>query len=192
MQTREERNEYKRRYNKERAEFLRANGLCAWCGKSKAMDGLRLCYNCWCKSAENHAAAYRRLTPEQKKERNAQLKEYRRQQRQSWRAAGLCSKCGQRKPAPGRKQCTDCLIKSRRNAQKRRIENGTIPRFLRGKGEYCYFCGERVEVEGDKVCKKCHERLIEQAAHARENIKRPPSWEADNLRVFQRGGKNDA
>lgn len=187
MQTIEQKLEYKRKYNAERAEFLKSLNLCVWCGKEKALENRRLCYDCMMKSSENHSAYWRRLSPEQKQSIYERRKEVNRARRQYRRDNGLCTRCGQ-KALQGRAMCVSCTLKNRQSGKEHSRKIGRITFEERGNGVYCQMCCEKVENEGSKYCNSCYEKAVEKAAHMRTFVKKlNPVWRADNQRVFQKG-----
>ena len=95
------------------------------------------------------------------------------------REQGLCTKCGQDRPAPGRSLCEYCLERGRKSEQARYIRRklegaqygGRCPesrrrmarernkrrRRERREAELCTACGEQPPVEGGAVCESCRE-----------------------------------
>lgn len=178
--------EEKLRYNKERAAFLKEHNMCAWCGKEKALENRRLCWDCAEKSAENSAKRRRCMTPNEKHVRNAERNERLRNRRQKLREAGLCTSCGKRKPADGKVQCKLCRNRHNTIARERRRRQGVISFDERGNGVYCLRCCKPVETEGEKFCTSCYSKQVQKAEHMRKFQKITPSWRADNDRVFRK------
>lgn len=178
--------EYKRCYNRERAAFLKEHGMCAWCGKEKALEDRRLCWDCAEKSAEYSAKRLRRMTPDEKRVRNAKRNEQARDRRQKLRAAGLCTSCGKRKPAEDKAQCKLCRNRYNIKEQERRRRSGRISFDERGNGVYCLRCCKPVETKGEKFCASCYAKQVQRAENMRKFQKITPSWRADNDRVFKK------
>lgn len=182
--TREEKLEYKRRYNRERAAFLREHKMCAWCGKEKALENKRLCYDCMERSAENHARRYQAMSPEEKAAKNRKSHERAKARRYERREQGLCVQCG--RPANGKALCTSCGNRVNAYNREKHRKRGGISYDERGNGTYCFRCCKPVEVVGSMFCTVCYEWQVNQAAHMRKFAKITPSWQADNDRVFQK------
>lgn len=191
MQTIEQKLEYKRKYNAERAAFLKDLGLCAWCGKEKALENRRLCYQCMMKSSENHSKYWHGLSDEQKKKAYDRRNETNRKRRQKRKENGLCTRCGH-KAIPGRSMCPSCTLKNRQQAEAHSQKIGRISFDERGNGTYCFRCCKPVARLGKKLCNGCYEEMVQQAAHMRKHqTQHTPSWVADNQRVFRRGTDNE-
>lgn len=186
MQTIEQKLEYKRKYNTERAELLKSLNLCAWCGKEKALENRRLCYDCMVKSSENHSAYWRSLTSDEKRKAYDKRNKANRKRRQYRRDNGLCTRCGH-KAIQGRAMCVSCTLKNRQTGKEHSRKIGRITFEERGNGTYCQRCCKPVEHFGNRFCDNCYPIMVEQAAHMREyQTQQTPSWRADNQRVFER------
>lgn len=182
-QSREEKLAYKRKYNAERATFLKEHNLCAWCGKAKSLEGHRLCWDCWDKSCEHSYQKYHSMTNEEKKTSQKKTSEYRKELRKKRREQGLCTSCG--KPViDGHLTCRICRNKHNNAAKEYRREKGVISFEERGNGTYCLRCCKPVETQGNTFCTSCYEKSVQQAAHMRQFAKITPSWRSDNERVF--------
>ena len=125
-------------------------------------------------------------------EKRRALQRERHRQRAVERAAlGLCTRCGSRVPAPGRRQCEPCRAKAR-EAERARYAAGkkagklyggrrvvTRRRDSRERGRerhrarraagLCTMCGREQPVEGAAVCENCRSirRARERERHAR-------------------------
>lgn len=152
-------------YNKARYEWYKAHKICTKCGVNEACKGRTLCLEC-------RFIAIERTQKCQKKSGEA-YKEYQRQYqrelRQYRKENGLCQQCG-RPTQNGMVLCIEHNAKMRVKAENKRREQGIMPRWLMGKGEFCYFCGDKVENKGDKTCKACYERECKWAADMRQRI----------------------
>ena len=80
--------------------FIEA-GLCRSCGKKEPVPGLKYCIDC----LEYYYSRERKPPSEEQKRRQAEQKKAR---RESFRAAGLCTRCGKRKPIEGKAECLEC------------------------------------------------------------------------------------
>lgn len=167
-------------YSKERYEFYKSHGICVECGREPAYKGHTRCLECRFKSVERskktqakHEDSYREYQ-----------REYQKKLRQHRKENGLCQQCG--KPTNnGYSFCTEHLAVRRARQENRRREQGTLPRSLMGKGEFCYFCGKPVEKYGDKTCAVCHERESEWSAKMRERIDYDNHiWRKENNAIF--------
>lgn len=71
---------------------------------------------------------------------------------------GLCTRCGKKKAAPGRKSCPECLEKARANTKRWANKNpgyGQVRRErLREKG-ICTKCGKEMVAGGRSYCRNC-------------------------------------
>ncbi len=90
------------------------------------------------------------------------------------RAASLCPRCGERRPAPGRSICEPC---AGRDAERcRRIARSRSRRRdqARKAAGQCTRCGKQHPVEGGAVCEPCREmrRVSEQEQYARAAYRR--------------------
>lgn len=90
-------------------------GICKSCGK-ESLSGMTFCAECrekrlaYSRSYDKNSRDPRRVSADNKKRRDDR------------RAAGLCPKCGKEPPAPGRKNCDDCLKANTISCQLRRIK----------------------------------------------------------------------
>ena len=107
--TPEEIKEYKRNYNKQRAEYLAEHNFCRWCGKQKALEGKALCWDCMNKSCEYGFKRYHSMTEEERKAQRQKKNEYRRVRYQIRKEKVLCTQCGKRKPMGG-KHCVSLVV----------------------------------------------------------------------------------
>lgn len=99
-------------YMKKRRQMLKEKGLCTYCGKKKASQGV-FCYECWLKQKKYS----RRKTGE----------------RQYRKESGLCFWCG-KKPIPGKKVCEEhysFLLANIRRCQNANAENAWKRQILK-------------------------------------------------------------
>ena len=79
--------------------FLKAQGLCVHCGKSKAMGGWVVCGFCNEEMNERNVGYYNRN-----------------------KANGMCVRHGSIKAVPGKTSCTACLLRDRIRGHERRTK----------------------------------------------------------------------
>ena len=77
--------------------------------------------------------------------------------RAAWAAAGLCSNCGHEKEEPDKKLCCSCRLKERLKRERRKCEQGILPR---GKNGLCYQCNRNKPMEGRKLCAECYAKKL--------------------------------
>lgn len=116
--------------NKELQDWYVQHGICKTCGQENAAPNRKYCLGCLAKAAEATEKYIKNMSEEQKKERKEKEKERQRKRYVERKAAGKCTKCGKRPPQTGKTKCTECLLKSRRAAEKCRRKKGVIPRIL--------------------------------------------------------------
>ena len=95
------------RYQRETRELRRLIGLCPTCGKEKLFGDEKQCITCRQKAHESRTP----LTDEQKEKYRKRFSERQKSLREERKAAGICTRCGKRAAAPGRKKCEVCLEK---------------------------------------------------------------------------------
>ena len=169
--------------NKELQDWYVQHGICKTCGQENAAPNRKYCWGCLAKAAEATEKYIKNMSEEQKKERKEKEKERRRKRYVERKAAGKCTKCGKRPPQAGKTKCTECLLKSRRAAEKCRRKKGVIPRTLFGDSYHCALCG--IEVKNKKLCGKCYKKSVHAAEIARANIQ-SGGWRSQNF-VFGKG-----
>lgn len=91
-------------------------------------------------------------------EQRVRKREADKQRRETLEAMGLCTRCGKKKAAPGRKSCLECLEKARVYTKAWFNENpgyGQARRErLREKG-ICTSCGKNPSADGRVYCNDC-------------------------------------
>jgi len=96
-----------REYNRANKEFYRTNGICPVCGKEKLFGDEKQCIDCREKNRQRKTT----LSEEQKLKYS---KKFRNQQNNLYEERtkkGICTRCGKRKSAYGKKKCQICLDK---------------------------------------------------------------------------------
>jgi hypothetical protein len=152
-----------------------------------------LCIDCGIKNSENHARAWERKTPEEKKEETARNRVYLKERKRRFRENGQCTDCG-KKLAEGYpfRICLECRIKRKRYRDARRERNGQISWGQRVSGDYCYLCCKPIEPGGRNLCPECYEkaaasalRMCETRKH-KENVAQRKKF---NKLIFKKGVK---
>ena len=154
----ERRREYEHERHRRRVAERRARNLCVKCGRDSPAPGRTLCESCLERSraaeraryakARAEGAAYGGRSPES---RRRMARERTRKRRRERVEAGLCTTCGERKPAEGGAVCEDCR-EVRRTAEKKLYEK-------RRAGGFCGRCGGEV-FAGASTCASCVARDI--------------------------------
>lgn len=152
--------------------FYREHGLCTCCGKNRVFKNERLCPECRAKAA--NWMAQRERTDEERDKHNAR----RRKHYWEWSAQGICTACGKRKAAQGKKTCKICTAKRAEYQKMRYIPTG-IPRAERYLHGLCSVCSNSLDMEGMKVCSRCYANL--KKARKVNHI-----WKQDNTIIFKR------
>lgn len=151
--------EKKKQYNKERYEWLKSHKICTRCGQEKAQKDRTMCRRCTLDAGQNVVERYHRMSPEKLEHYKEYQREYHSELRRKMLESGICTECRKRPAGKGHTICKICREKKCRREAEKRLENGTMPRIIMGKGEYCYFCGKS-GCNGRKVCEECRERCI--------------------------------
>lgn len=154
-------NDTRKKYQKERLEWLDKHNMCHKCGKQKCAPGKKFCFDCLEFYRENNR---RRYNPELEKAYQARRRELYQQHKKD----GICIRC--RKKATHGIYCYECSIKVKRynmekaaKRKRQRHERVLVPEY-RIKNGLCYFCGEPIDEKRKKVsqcCAKCAENFSE-------------------------------
>ena len=141
----------RRRYRQQRAERIAA-GRCSKCGRRPAEPERRLCADCGARrrAADRtrfaKAKAEGRLDGRKAEGRRRAARAGARRRYDARQAAGICTKCGLRRPEEGRSRCEPC--RGRRNAADRRQWASRLAAGL------CGACGDPVP-SGRVRCEPC-------------------------------------
>ncbi len=152
----EKRRKFDRERHRRRAESRREQGLCPKCGRDSPAPGRSLCDSCLGKARAAERArylerkiegsAYGGRDPESRRRMARERAWKRRRERLE---AGLCTTCGERKPAEGGAVCEDCR-QARRAAEKKLYEKrrssgrcGRCGGAVIGKASTCASCAAR-------------------------------------------------
>ena len=142
------------RYQRETRELRRLIGICPTCGKEKLFGDEKQCITCRQKAHESRTP----LTDEQKEKYKKRFNEQQKGLREERKAAGICTRCGKRAVAPGRKKCEVCLEK---DAELHRRKSKVNIIEYRRENNLCFFCGEPVDRKEVRSCKKCSQKFSE-------------------------------
>ncbi len=186
-------------YNRSKKDYLfaKAHGICVNCKNETAEPGKTLCFECAEKSRARNRKAAANRTEEQKETMRRKHAEYCRQKYAERKAAGICTKCGERKAVRGRTLCIDCRTKRRRKKDPR--WNNDIPRSERVGYGLCYVCGKPVCRESKSLCLEHYELysglMRHRNANPTEKMIRAREEYAEKYREFKRiiygrGGRN--
>ena len=156
--------------------------ICRQCGNEDAEPGKQNCWDCAEKARKAGQARRDAETAGQRTERLAYNRTYTRMRRERLKAAGLCTRCGKRKPQAGKLACIDCGIVLRREREQRKPD--TLLRSERPDYGLCYICGEAV-LDGKKLCARCVKAAMTNLEKANEAIDRDGHpWRRLNDSVF--------
>ena len=134
---------------REERKFYVSLGLCPRCGKNKLFGTEKNCLECSAKQQEyNEKYKVNHLEEVRKSTNN-----YHRSVYQHRKEAGLCVRCGKRKPLYNDLRCGICKEKMNLRKQERRMRNNQLTRKERLEHGLCYFCGAET-VSGLKVCER--------------------------------------
>lgn len=132
-------------------EYFISRGICPHCRKNPIFKGEKSCPECKAVFA-NWSAEFRSQNREHtnrlaaKSHKNTYWKR---------KEAGICVRCGKRKPIPEMTLCGICRAKASQSNRKASKKRGNeIPRSERVANGLCYFCGAELDREG-RSCKKC-------------------------------------
>lgn len=144
---------------RERREHYLSHGICPRCGHNDLQAGYKLCLECRMKDLEYHRG--RPISDERRAKQalsNKLLVEKR-------KAAGICVRCGKRNTDSGHRNCVYCRVQKAAKQREYNRRNGRIPVELRGES-FCSRCFK--PIDSGRLCLKCYEQLVEQAALMRE------------------------
>ena len=149
----ERRRAYERERHRKRTADRRAQGLCPKCGKHRPAPGRRVCEPCGERERAAERARYERRKAEGAQyggrcpeSRRRMARERSKRRRRERTEAGLCPRCGERKPAEGGAVCEPC--REARRASERELY------AERRAGGRCGRCGGEV-FAGASTCASC-------------------------------------
>lgn len=166
-------------------QLLRELKICTKCKKTKVYGNELRCPECRAKDSE-YRKAYRQKNRDRIREMDRKRSH---KNKAEWRAKGLCTYCGKRKPKHGNALCDKCLVKRRANSNSNYKKIHPIDRREWVDHGWCYRCGEPA-LKDKRLCEKCYKQNIinaEKATHSKHHW-----WIDDNQSIFQKGGNNHA
>lgn len=95
-------------------------GICVVCGKRLAEPGRVSCIECLSRDRIKKAEKRKEMTEEERKEKNQQISKGHRELYKKRKDAGVCTRCGKRKPMSGHPICIECHIRAARNRKLKR------------------------------------------------------------------------
>ena len=147
---------YERERHRKRTADRREQGLCPKCGRQPPAPGRSMCESCLERDRETRRARYAEARAggvpyggRDPESRRRMARERARKRRRERVEAGLCPRCGERKPAEGGAVCEPCL-ELRRAAEKKLYAE-------RRAGGRCGRCGGEV-FAGASRCEACAAR----------------------------------
>ena len=152
---------------REERAFYVSIGLCPRCGRNKLFGDEKNCPECSAK-AQEYNERYRAEHPEQFRQ---YINAYHKSMYQQRKEAGMCVRCGKRKPLYNDLRCGICKEKMTLRRQERRVHDGGLTRKERLEQGFCYFCGAET-VPGMKVCEKHRQVCIENGNKSSREIQR--------------------
>lgn len=168
--------ECKEKVNKNRKEtrdFYRDNHICTTCGKQIVYGNDITCPECRAKRDK-----YRKPLNEDDKKKMNERSRYAYKKRIE---LNLCTKCGKRQPAPGKKKCILCLNYDAEIHRKRTYNKINIKDY-RKENHLCYFCGKEIDRDTGKICQSCWEKCKEAGAKSSSDNN---YWKNENKIVFK-------
>ena len=152
---------------REERAFYVSIGLCPRCGKSRLFGEEKTCPECRLKATELNRK-YRREHSEKVRE---YINKYHKSLYHQRKEAGMCVRCGKRKPLYNDLRCGICKEKMTLRRQERRVRDGRLTRKERLEQGFCYFCGAET-VSGMKVCEKHRQVCIENGNKSSREIQK--------------------
>lgn len=148
-------------------KFFVSLGLCPRCGKNRLFGDEKNCRECSIKQQGYNE----RYKAEHSEEVRKRTNDYHRSVYQQRKEAGVCVRCGKRKPVFNDLRCGICREKMQLRRQERRVKNGTLTRKERLEQGLCYFCGAET-VPGMKVCEKHRQTCLENGNKCDRSLQR--------------------
>lgn len=108
-----------------------------------------------------------------------------------WKAQGLCSTCGKRKPQEGFRTCDVCREYYRRKGKEYNRAKGILPKELLDGVERCYKCGALLNGNGSKMCERCLKQALKALSVTPAwNGKRPDTYFAKGNELYWSARQN--
>ena len=155
--------------DREYRDLLKRSHLCGYCKRQDAftLAGRVLCAECAEKDRERQRRRRARDGGQGNRDRV-------RAAREAWRAEGMCSYCGKRKPEEGRALCGVCAARQRQRAHARKLAAGI--NWPRGENGFCWTCNKRRAMEGRRVCEVCFGIAVQNGEKGREKPRDGHGW----------------
>lgn len=147
-------NEEMNKYHRETWAWRLEHKICPRCGKNDLFGDEKMCPECLAKAYNICAKSKEKLG---KKHCNEIARKSTNNIRQKRKEAGLCPRCGKRKPENGFATCNVCRQKARDYMRVKHGYCSNVSRFERG---ICRFCDSPLK-DGYKVCEKHYQISIE-------------------------------
>lgn len=169
-------------------QWYRQHGICTDCHSENALPGIAYCRCCKAQRIEYN----RKNWEKQKEKRNPINRERNKSVYRQRKEAGLCTRCGKKKPETGKVKCSRCLRKDaqihRKSARGRNVQS----RYDKLSQGLCWTCCKFPHIPGKKICQSCYDKSLVSLEKARQCI--TSGWMHENF-VFgkvERGEKNDS
>jgi len=146
--------------SKQLYEWYKAHHICAKCGQQQAQSGYIYCLECRMKAREQNEKYRRQRSTERNSELRAYWKKWRTETYQKRKEAGLCPRCGKRRPPDGKVQCRICTAKKRKMNERYRRRKGQLPSDMLDGITRCANCGNKGIVSGKKLCQRCYRNSL--------------------------------
>lgn len=147
-------NEEMNKYHRDTWAWRLEHKICPRCGKNDLLGDEKRCPECLAKSYDSCRKSKEKLGAEHC---NEVARKSTNNVRKKRKEAGLCPRCGKRKPDNGFTTCGVCREKARNYMRTRHGYCNNVSRFERG---ICYFCNNPLK-DGYKVCEKHYQMNIE-------------------------------
>lgn len=167
-------------YYRESRNFYKKIGICPQCRKEKLFGDEQQCISCRQKRYERR----KQLTDEKRELNNKNFAKYSRALYKERSEQGICTRCGKRIAAPGKKKCVICAEKENEYNRLRYMKDKKMSiREYRAQNNLCYYCGNKIDLDKGKLCSKCLERCRENGKKSKSDNK---FWRDENKIIFNR------
>lgn len=172
-----------REYEKETRDFCRKNHICTECRKERVYGSDKICFECRAKKNNRRA----KTTDEQRQKSNERFREQQNHLYEQRVEQGICTRCGKRSAADGKKKCVVCLKKDA-EAHRRKNFDKINTKEYRKENHLCYFCGGEIEDNTVNACSSCRSRQRERYEKANESKSECKNkyWKAQNRLIFEK------
>lgn len=167
--------EYLKNYRRESRKFFKKMGLCSECGKYTVYGSDITCFECRAKQQTYRDAHRKPLTDNEKSKMRIHNRNIYKERIEN----NLCTRCGLRKPAEGKKKCAICLEKDAKKHRERWKK--THPFVNAPADKHCRWCKSTNLVEGKKCCPDCYKKMVDNLNKVRTDY-----WRKENRAIFKR------